>query len=183
MPLRIRTEAEGAEEKLIPNFPENPFKDNSNSVRMSFWRDWLKAHPEIKTILELGRGDGFGSCWYFVESGCEVWSVDLIPLAIEDPTYWNTGATQLRAFSNFHEIVADDTQPIPEIDNKMFDLVFLDTSHGYEHTKYELKRYFPMATKWFLVDDYHWSTETPALEEFAQGWKFVVGNDIYGIKK
>ncbi len=193
---------------MIENFPVNPLKGQPNANRMSFWREWLKD-KDIKTILELGRNDGYGSTWYFVESGAEVWSVDLsgeigtglISAPVEQlgapgglPVGSKVGdmvncfaAVELKAFPNFHMIIADDTQPIPEIDGRRFDLIFVDTSHGYGHTKQELKRYFPMADKWFAIDDYHWSTETPAINEFEAEnghlfkFEFIGGNDIYGV--
>ncbi len=161
----------------------NPLEKTTNLLgdgtnRMAGFTDFC-IRENIKTVLELGRDFGLGSTYFILKSGAELWSVD-----IEDGQYQIWGAPVIGDVPTFHHIVADDTKPIPEIDGKLFDMVFLDTSHAYEHTKYELSRYFPMAVKWFLVDDYHWSTETPALEEYSHSWqRMPFGNDIFGIKK
>lgn len=165
------------------DLPSNPQEKTTNLMpdgtnRMAGFTDFC-IQNDIRTALELGRDRGWGSTYFILKSGAELWSVD-----VNDVPYLADGAQILETISTFHRITADNTKPIPEIDGKVFDMVFLDTSHGYEHTKYELQRYFPMAKKWFLVDDYHWSTETLALEEFSRKWqKMDFGNDIYGIRK
>jgi hypothetical protein len=200
---------------MIPNFPEHPTmsKGDSNAERMSFFREWLKD-KDINTILELGRCQGWGSTWFFVESGAEVWSVDIsginglafvpeeqlgmpgglsIGAKIGDGTN-SFEALELLKFPTFHMFVADDTKPLPEIDDKTFDLVFLDTSHIYAHTVYELKRYYTQARKWFVVDDFHWGEGNllrgsgdigvyGACVESGLPFRFIGGLDVYAVDK
>ncbi len=163
--------------------PFNPMEKSTNLLpdgtnRMAGFTDFC-IREGFKTVLELGRDVGWGSTYFILKSGVELWSVDN-----SDENYLKNHAEVLDSIPTYHKILADDTMPIPEIDGKIFDMVFLDTSHEYEHTKYELRRYFPQAAKWFLVDDYHWSTETPALTEFSNAWQQMpFGNDIFGIRK
>ncbi len=141
--------------------------------RMSFLTKWCQQN-NIKTALELGRESGWGSTYYILKAEVELWSVD-----ISDVNYL---AKQLDSVPTYHKLIADDTQPISDIDDKKFDLVFLDTDHEYPHTKYELKRYLPMATKWFLVDDYYLDTHKKAFEESGLPFEYVGGNEVYGVR-
>jgi len=170
---------------LLPNPLEkttNLMPDGTN--RMAGFLDFC-IREELKTVLEIGRDTGCGSTYYLVKSGAEVWSVD-----ITDYTCPETGIAKILDWvPTYHKIISDDRLPIPEIDGKMFDMIFLDTSHDYEHTKYELARYYPMATKWFLVDDYHWGDDKDkgvngACNESGFGFqRMSFGNDIFGVRK
>jgi hypothetical protein len=170
--------------------PPNPLEKSTNlmpdgSNRMSGFVDFCTANG-FKTVLELGRDTGWGSTYFILKSGVELWSVD-----IDDYHMCGTDPDPhvLDTIPTYHKIIASDTGPIPEIDGKLFDMVFLDTSHGYEHTKYELARYYPMALKWFVVDDYHWGDSTDkgvngACNESGLNFeRMTFGNDIYGVKK
>jgi hypothetical protein len=154
------------------------------SFRFRFLQKWLKD-KNIQTALELGRDTGIDSTWFLLESGAEVWSVDIE----EQDRRIFSGATEssynlLSSLPQYHRLVADDTKPIPEVDGKMFDLILLDTSHQYEHTKYELGRYLPMARKWFLADDCDQDQVRRAVLEMRQDWQLIsVENlSVWGVR-
>jgi hypothetical protein len=172
--------------------PPNPYEDSTNLMaargengkdvlinRMKFFTSFC-IDNDIRTVLELGTDTGFGSTYFILKSGTELWTVDV------DPSQYL--ALILDSVKTYHRIIADDTKPIPEIDGKTFDMVFLDTSHEFEHTKFEIQKYYPMALKWFLVDDYHWGDGNDrgvfgACQESGLPFKYIDGNDIWGVKK
>lgn len=81
-----------------------------------------------------------------------LWSVDISPPAV--PGHWHE-------LDHWHFLQADDTSPeaqkwLPE----KFNLLFIDTSHDYEHTLLELSLYVPRVESGgiVLLHDTEWDT-------------------------
>ena len=61
-------------------------------------------------------------------------------------------------------IIADD-KFLPIGSHVKFDLVFIDTSHEKEHTKYEIDLAKQYASKWVIFDDYNFHAVKTAINE------------------
>jgi len=120
-------------------------------ARQIYLQDFV-VENDIHSILEIGRQEGYGSTRFLATTGAEVWSVD-----ISDDRFLNRS---LLSLPNYHHIVSDSTDPklLERLGDRKFDLIFLDSSHQYKETVYELKTYYPLTLKWFIVDEYTWLT-------------------------
>lgn len=92
----------------------------------------LVAEHHVRWIIELGVRDGAStSCWVMraAQASGHVWSVDIVP-------------AQLVPRRNWTFILGDDTDVdvFSQLPDRV-DLVFIDTSHAYWHTKLELEMY------------------------------------------
>ena len=138
------------------------------------WRDMV---PHVHTLIEYARKSltiielgvrGAVSSWAFLEglppSG-ELWSVDIEPAKAPDKVLNDP---------RWHFQQADDT------DFKVWyrlppkaDIVFIDTSHEYEHTELELLLALSRNPTWIICHDAKWPGVERAVTEFCptHGWK------------
>lgn len=105
-------------------------------------RDWLPTLFGFATyytdpvILELGVRSGNSTAAFLAgvdKVGGHVWSMDIHPPNV--PGEWFD-------HPRWTFIQADDVRP-PALLPALFDIVFVDTSHAYEHTMAELRLYVP----------------------------------------
>jgi cephalosporin hydroxylase len=97
---------------------------------------------ELQLIVELGVGDGESS--FVFERAAKLWDAVLVSVDIEDRS--NVSTYGKRRFMHGDDVAFGDTFPSwcsrqgisPEID-----LLFIDTSHLYEHTVQEIRAWFP----------------------------------------
>lgn len=93
---------------------------------------------ENPVILELGVRSGNSTSAFLaamMEVGGELWSVDVQPP--QHPPNW-------REVSDWHIIIGDDTSPVVTHGTPQeLDVLFIDTSHAYDHTLEELRTYVP----------------------------------------
>lgn len=103
---------------------------------MKRYHETAAAYPAV-SVLELGVATGNSTSAFLAAAeitGGHVWSVDLVrdvlvPQWWENSGYWTA-------------IVGDDLQvPLPD---RQFDVVYIDTSHTFDHTLAELRRFVPM---------------------------------------
>ena len=97
---------------------------------------------EFRLIVELGVGDGESS--FVFERAAKLWDAVLVSVDIEDRA--NVSTYGKRHFLHGDDVAFGETFPSwcadrgfsPEID-----LLFIDTSHLYEHTVREIRAWFP----------------------------------------
>ena len=97
--------------------------------------DAARSYPEVK-VLELGVREGYSTSAFLAaaESAAgHVWSVDIDEPRV--PAHWS--ASGLWTFTRADDLTL--TWPAG-----MFDVLFIDTSHSYEHTLAELCRFVPV---------------------------------------
>lgn len=111
------------------------------------WSDLGRHLPTLRStvreydapvVIELGVRDGVSTSAFLLgaaEAGGQVWSVDITPGKTSD--WWPS-------LDFWHPIIGSDVDPVvlaqlPEV----ADVVFVDTSHHYEHTLQELRTYLP----------------------------------------
>jgi predicted O-methyltransferase YrrM len=88
-------------------------------------------------VIELGvrSGNSTSALLAGLEGRGELWSVDISPPDV--PAYWHS-------LPNWHLMVADDQSPeAVAFCPQGADVLFIDTSHYYQHTMAELKLYVP----------------------------------------
>jgi predicted O-methyltransferase YrrM len=94
------------------------------------------AYPAV-AVLELGVATGNSTSAFLAAAeatGGHVWSVDLV---------WNPLAPQWWKDSGYWTLfVGDDLQV--QLPDRQFDVVYIDTSHTFDHTLAELHRFVPM---------------------------------------
>ncbi|NPU86128.1 MAG: class I SAM-dependent methyltransferase [Syntrophaceae bacterium] len=102
----------------------------------------LCLDKELRLIVELGVGDGESS--FVFERAAKLWDAVLVSVDIEDRA--NVSTYGKRHFLHGDDVAFGDDFPSwcagrglsPEID-----LLFIDTSHLYEHTVQEIRAWFP----------------------------------------
>ena len=94
------------------------------------------SYPRVR-VLELGVRTGVSTSAFLAAAeqvGGHVWSVDIVPHPFParwlDSGYWTF-------------IQGDDMQVSPG-PGMLFDVLFIDTSHAYEHTLAELRKFVPL---------------------------------------
>ncbi len=96
------------------------------------------SYPGVR-VLELGVRSGVSTAAFLAaaeQAGGHVWSVDVaVPQVPMD--HWLTSG-----YWSFSQ--ADDMQVFPVPPAPQFDVLFIDTSHAYEHTLAELRKFVPM---------------------------------------
>lgn len=96
------------------------------------------SYPGVR-VLELGVRSGVSTAAFLAaaeQAGGHVWSVDAaMPQVPMD--HWLTSG-----YWSFSQ--ADDMQIFPVPPPPQFDVLFIDTSHAYEHTLAELRKFVPM---------------------------------------
>ena len=109
------------------------------------YHETAARYPEV-AVLELGTAAGNSTSAFLaaaVKTGGHVWSVDLVanPMA---PQPW-TVAERWTASGYWTFIVGDDMYV--EVPDRKFDVLYIDTSHTYDHTLAELRRFVPMVAE------------------------------------
>lgn len=114
--------------------------------RLAEWSDMQAYMPLLRErasgyervrVLELGTRTGYSTSAFLAAAeatGGHVWSVD-IAQPLVPPEWAVSGLWTLT--------VRDDTEPLPELDGLTFDVLFIDTSHFYDHTLTELRTFAP----------------------------------------
>ena len=98
-------------------------------------RDTALRYPQV-AVLELGVRSGNSTSAFLSaaeENGGHVWSMDTEPPEV--PAHWRNSG--LWTFLHGDDLLLDAR------DGK-FDIVFIDTSHHYDHTLAELRKYVPL---------------------------------------
>lgn len=95
-----------------------------------------------RLIVELGSGDGEST--YVLERVAKLWGAVLVSVDIEDRAEVGTYARRRFVISDDIEFARRFRQwcaaeGVPE----MIDILFIDTSHLYEHTRQEIAHWFP----------------------------------------
>jgi cephalosporin hydroxylase len=117
------------------------------AARLAVWSDIQEQMPILRdtvrqytkpVVAELGTRTGESTSALLAgasATGGHVWSVDIGPVA-PDPWWADTG---LWSFLNADDMSDEAAAFIPA----ELDVLFIDTSHTYEHTLAELRRYVP----------------------------------------
>jgi cephalosporin hydroxylase len=101
---------------------------------------------DAKTVIELGvRGGVSTTAWLYAvaETGGHVWSVDVDPT----PAHGTFADTGCWTFIQGDDCSAEVLAQLPDC----ADIVFIDTSHAYDHTLRELTAYVPRVKAGGLV--------------------------------
>jgi predicted O-methyltransferase YrrM len=154
-------------------------------ARWSDIREYLPLlHEEARSrpgarILELGTRKGNSTLAFLAGirgTGGHVWSVD-----VNDITGDPEGMFIWRGFPSWTFICGDDTDP--EIQAKLppqMDILFIDTSHEYEHTLTELRAYMPRLAPGGVAlfhdtniigwPGYQWDRDIPPVRAALDDW-------------
>lgn len=118
-------------------------EDSDISLHLPFLYDSAQG----ATVIELGVRTG-NSTAAFLAAGAEVWSVDTGEPQV--PGEW-------RGNPRWHFLLGDDLHPsVRAALPARCDVLFIDTSHTYEHTLAELRAYAPRA-RLVLLHDTQWA--------------------------
>lgn len=122
----------------------------------------------VRTVLELGICTGISSRALLAAVGetGRVWSV-------EKRDSWSDHMRRIKErFPAWVFILADDLEI--EWDREV-DLLFIDTSHTYEHTLAELIKFSPFVRNWIFLHDTKISAVSKAIEDFVgDDWEWIV---------
>jgi hypothetical protein len=138
---------------LITDYRARCAEDSDISLHLPF----LYENAQGRTVIELGVRSG-NSTAAFLAAGADVWSADTEEPQV--PEGW-------RGNPRWHFLRGDDMHPaVRAALPAEADIVFIDTSHTYEHTLAELRAYAPRARLLVLLHDTQWmngtDTGTPA---------------------
>lgn len=118
--------------------------------RLAVWSDVQDCQERLYTaassrpgarVLELGVRAGHSTSALLAgaeASGGHVWSADIAAPAAEVPAEW--------FISGRWTFILGDSVTIPLPRDVPFDVVFIDSSHAYEHTLAELRRFVPLVS-------------------------------------
>jgi predicted O-methyltransferase YrrM len=150
------------------------------------WQDMLPHYPTLvsqaagcRTIVEFGVRGGV-STWAFLTGlppDGELWSVDIIDV-------WPSLPEEVRLDPRLHFVLGDDrdTRTRGKLPLRA-DLVFIDSSHEYEHTVSELGYALAFDPRLIVMHDYVMPPVARAADEFClrEGW-VVIDNELpYGL--
>lgn len=127
--------------------------------RCSVWSDIVEHLPVLydtvvnsgaQTVVELGVRTGNSTAALLAavaETGGHLWSVDirLMPAAQQHPI-------ETAAGSSWTFLIGDDLTVAKQFISTDIDVLFIDSSHHYEHTLAELRLYGPRSTTILLHD-------------------------------
>jgi len=137
-------------------------------------------NAKIKTVLELGVGSGRSSeeILKALPIDSYLWSID-INSCLE-------AKERLKSFKKKWTFFSDtddreiDSRFIPDVD-----MIFIDTSHTYEHTLMELEKFSGKALHWIFLHDTISNPEvTQAIEIFLQNdikWAWAEWKHRFGM--
>jgi glycosyltransferase involved in cell wall biosynthesis/predicted O-methyltransferase YrrM len=147
---------------------------------MPVLRETAAAYPQVR-VTELGVRTGHSTCAFLTAADAvdgHVWSVDVEQPDI--PPYWSgIGRWELQ--------LADDMSDL--VEPRPCDVLFIDTSHEYEHTLGELRKFVPSVAPGGTVlchDTLNWPGDTVvrALNDFCAEtgltWE-EIGHGRYGL--
>lgn len=124
---------------------------------------------EATSIVEFGVRGGV-STWALLDGlpgNGRLWSVDIDDCTVPD---------RVRDDSRWTFIVGDDREcEVLDRLPKSADLVFIDTSHEYEHTALELAYAFSLRPRRIVCHDAEWPGVARAMLEFCMGanWRIA----------
>ena len=136
---------------------------------------------ESCSVLELGVRDGISTralVWGLADS---FWAEKRM-LSVDNGDIKDTVFEAMKPFP-FWEFKNIDDRHLELDGDDEFDIVFIDTSHGYEHTKVELQKFGKFANCWIICHDY--CTNTPgvirAVDEYCRehNYEKTVTNSKY----
>jgi predicted O-methyltransferase YrrM len=111
---------------------------------LPFLYETAKQYPEVR-VLEFGARKGNSTLAFLAAAeaaGGHVLSVDIEPVADDAE-----GMRPWRRHPRWKFIHGDDTQEVVHRQlPRWVDVLFIDTSHEYEHTLYELHQFMPLVT-------------------------------------
>src|SRR6185437_1352771 len=131
---------------------------------LAFLRETAAAYGR-PVIAELGvRAGNSAACFLAAaeDSGGEVWSVDIMPAQV--PPHWHD-------LDRWHFLQADDISgQAQEWLPAALDVLFIDTSHQYDHTLAELGLYVPRVRPGgiVLLHDTEWEQAGPTPDQCRQ---------------
>jgi predicted O-methyltransferase YrrM len=108
--------------------------------QMPLLYDAARRRPQVK-VLELGVRNGNSTAAFLAaaeEAGGHVWSVDTDPVAA-DTSSWEASGRWTFLRGDDLEVTPEESPGVP----LRPDVLFIDTSHTYEHTLAELCRLVP----------------------------------------
>jgi predicted O-methyltransferase YrrM len=113
------------------------------------------SYPAVK-VLELGVRSGVSTAAFLAAAeqvGGHVWSVDIAPPQVPTDRWLDSG---------FWSLAVGDDMQIPG-SPRLFDVLFIDTSHAYAHTLAELRKFVPMVAPGGTVFCHDTRLEAPEL--------------------
>jgi predicted O-methyltransferase YrrM len=146
---------------------------------LPFLHEQARSRPGVR-VLELGSRKGNSTLAFLAgakESGGHVWSCDVSPVD-RDPA----GMLPWRNVAQWTFAHGDDMDPsVQSLLPAQADVLFIDTSHEYEHTLAELRAYMPRLAPGGVAlfhdtniigwPGYHWDRDIPpvraALDEYC----------------
>ncbi len=136
---------------------------------------WVRGSG-IKTLLEIGTAYGT-SLDGWVEAGC----TDIVSLDIDTADYGLEGRFPTVKFFRGVDDRSMPSEVWDYISSKAWDLVVIDTSHEYLHTKQELKLLGRLNVRYAMFDDISWgSTPTDKGEGVALRESGIAINELSG---
>ena len=119
---------------LQPEYEDRWSQPSDMQHYMPLLREIASRYPQVQ-VTELGVREGTSTSAFLAAAeaaGGQVWSVDIGP--VKAPEYWpGTGRWELQ--------ISDDMAA--EVEPRPCDVLFIDTSHEYEHTLAELRKFVP----------------------------------------
>lgn len=141
------------------------------------YRTLTRYARECTLIVEFGVRGGV-STWALLDGlydGGHLFSVDIVDCVVPP---------RVSGDAKWTFIVGDDMDPdvqaqLPE----MADLVFIDTSHEYDHTVREIALAMTLNPRRLVFHDYVMPTVAQAVDEFcaASGWRVVANELPFGL--
>jgi cephalosporin hydroxylase len=129
-----------------------------------------------KRVIELGvRGGNSTSAFLAAleRGGGELWSVDISVPGV--PLWWHE-------LPSWHLMVADDCDPrAVSFCPGEADVLFIDTSHYYDHTLAELRAYAPKVRAGGLILMHDSGPDWPDVAQALNAWCRETGNEWYDL--
>lgn len=124
---------------------------------------YLIKQFELRSVLEIGFGRGYSTfcaAKAFVDLGIDGTVTSIDPNFDEKFLSATTQIFPSEWFKHIKLIKGESKDVIPKLEEKQFDLVYIDGDHSYEGTKSDWDLTKTLAQKFVLFDDYHLPTKT-----------------------